>query len=54
MININMMAKAINTPSTIHSFLRLGINLLKIWSETNAITATNKQNPANIPLTFTC
>ncbi len=49
-----MMMKAINTPSMIHSFLRLGINFLKIRSETKAITATKKEKNANIPDTSTC
>ncbi|MEQ7799792.1 hypothetical protein ABDJ41_08250 [Pedobacter sp. ASV1-7] len=48
-----MTIKTINTPSIIQSFLRLGTNLLKIRSEIKAITAVNKQKPANSPVTLT-
>nr|WP_121271301.1 hypothetical protein [Pedobacter schmidteae] len=37
--------KTISTLSIIHIFFRLGINFLKIRSETKAITAVSRQNP---------
>jgi hypothetical protein len=49
-----MTMKTMSTLSIIHSFLRLGINLLKIRSEMKAISATNKEKPARIPDTSTC
>gem|GEM_PF-1582213 len=48
-----MMMKTMRTLSMIHSFLRLGINFLKIRSETKAITAVSRQKPLKRPVKST-
>lgn len=45
--------KTMSTLSMIQSFFRLGINFLKIRSDTNAITAVSRQKPVKIPVTLT-
>jgi hypothetical protein len=48
------MIKATNTLSIIHSLIKLGINFLKIRSETNAIIAVSKLNPTIRTVASTC